>query len=243
MLDGTTKQILADVAAVVDRLGGGRAVEHSRHDLEMIALFDRCRGLLAAVRALTQLGFGHEALILTRPLFTESLMLLEVAAADEPRRVELVVGWLLGSLADLEGLMREAQARGDDTSGQLTGIAKQRADIDAYARRHSAGTRHWRVDVKALADKHRGGDGYLDFRMAHHFVHGSTFASEQRYTRRGEVALIGGPATEPGWAKSAALSAAQSMLFAVRGLCGIVDWPEPAELDRLLERVEQAGDE
>ena len=49
-------------------------------------------------------------LILGRPLFTDSLMLTELAAAAETRRVQLVVGWWMKGLAELEGIVaREAR--------------------------------------------------------------------------------------------------------------------------------------
>ena len=59
-------------------------------------------------------------------------MLMELAAADETRRVELVVGWELASLDDLEGFWREAQARGrqdDDTRLALDETASQQLAV------------------------------------------------------------------------------------------------------------------
>jgi hypothetical protein len=243
VLADDTKRLLEDVSAVVERLAGDPITGQPLHVLEIMGLFDRCRGLFGAVRVLTERGYGHEALILTRPLFTESLMLMELASVDETRRIGLVVGWMLESVRDFEGIMREAQSRGDDTSEQLAAMSGMRATIEAYARTHNAATRGWRINEKTLADKHRGGDGYLDFRVGHHFVHGSAFASAQRSTRRGDVTFIGGPAAYQGWTEAAALSAAQSMLFAVRGVCGVVGWPEPPEVNELCERLEALAEE
>jgi hypothetical protein len=64
----------------------------------VLALFDRCRSLLGAIRLLLAHGFVHEAVMLGRSLFTDSLMLAEYASADERRRVELVIGWSIASL-------------------------------------------------------------------------------------------------------------------------------------------------
>jgi hypothetical protein len=139
--------------------------------------------------------------------------------------------------------MREAESRGDDTSEQLKAAAGLRASLEAYARTHNAAPRAWTVDEKKLADKHRGGDGYLDFRVGHHFVHGSAFANAQRSTKRGDVTLVGGPAAYQGWTEAAALSAAQSMLFAVRGVWAIVGRQEPPHVEQLLERLEEVAKE
>jgi hypothetical protein len=70
--------------------------------------------------------------------------------------------------------------------------------------------------------------------MAHHFVHGSTFAAEQRHARRGDIVIVGGPAaSQEDWARGAVLSGSQSMLFAVRGICGILGWREPPAVSAL----------
>jgi hypothetical protein len=240
MLDPETKRLVEDVAAAGANVGDGRVAEHPRHHLEVLALFDRCRSAFGAVCLLADRGFGQEALILTRPLFTEALMMMELAAADEARRAELVVGWEMATLADLEGIWREAQARGDDLMPQLEACAKRRSQLEHYARRRGVGTREWRVDEKALAAKH-GCDGYLDFRLAHHFVHGSAFAAGQRYSQRGDVVFIGGDAADAGWARAAALCGAQSLLYAVGAICMILGLDEPIELASLRQRLEKAA--
>jgi hypothetical protein len=236
-------RLVASVGAVVQRLRSDGPDDLPRHFLEPLAMYDRCRGLFNAVRLLTDNAMGREAVALTRPLFTESLMLLEWASADDTRRVELTVGYALASLADFEGIMLEGQSRGDDTSLELEAVARRREQILDYARRHDAGTRRWNVDEKTLADKHRDGDGYLDFRMSHHFVHGSAFAGEQRVTKRGDLVVVGDPQADQEWAEGAALSAAQSMLYAVRGICRIIGWDEPLAVDDLLARLDRHAQE
>jgi hypothetical protein len=112
MLDEATTRLVDEVAEVAGNVGGRAIVERSPHEREILALFDRCRSLFGAVRLLAKVedpDYGQEAVILARPLITESLMLMELAAADETQRVELVVGWDLASLDDLEGLWREAE--------------------------------------------------------------------------------------------------------------------------------------
>jgi hypothetical protein len=49
-----------------------------------------------------------------RPMFVHSLALAEIAAADEKRRISLVVSRQLDAIADIEGIFREMQARGDE---------------------------------------------------------------------------------------------------------------------------------
>jgi hypothetical protein len=246
VLDDATKRLVDEVADVAAKVGGGAVMERQVHEREIMALFDRCRSTFGAVRLLGKVedpDFGQEAAVLARSLITESLMLMEIAAAEETERVELVVGWELATLDDLEGLWREGQARGHDVSAALEATASGKRQVEAYARARGAGTRRWRVDEKALADKH-GREDYLSFRMMHHFVHGSTFATAQRYSQEGDVYFVGGPAAaDPVWGKAAALQAASSVVYATRAVCTIFGWDQPAELDDLHERIEAADGE
>lgn len=240
MLGEDVRDVLNEVSGVAGSLGGGVIVEGPRHNLEILALFDRCRSIFRAVWLLLERGFAHEAVMLTRPLFTESLMLAEFADAGDTQRLELVIGWSLASLADLEGIYLEGKARGDDVTDELRKIADRRAQHHAYARRHNATARHWRPTEKQLADKHGRGDELAGFRLAHHFVHGSTMAASQRYSKVAEdTAIVGGPAAElEVWERDAGLFAAYSLLHACRAACRIFQWAEPPSLDELGQRVD-----
>jgi hypothetical protein len=66
----------------------------------VVAPFDRWRSLLGAIRLLIAHNFAHEAVMLGRALFTDSLTLAEYAARDERGRAELVIGWSMAGLAD-----------------------------------------------------------------------------------------------------------------------------------------------
>jgi hypothetical protein len=239
MLDDTTKTVLNDVAEAATRIG--QPGRRKWHELEVLAIFDRCRSTLDAAHLLAENGFGQEALALTRDLFSASLMLTEIASVDEPKRVELVVGWWLAGADDLTGAMVQAHADEEATAMQ-TGMRSASRKIEEYARSVGARPRRWRPDEKTLAIKH-GRDGYLDFRIAHHFVHGSSFATAQRYAREGDVVLVGGLAAYAGWATPAVLFAASSLVHATSAVATILGWEQAAGLESLLERIESAGEE
>lgn len=248
MADEELRALLDDVVQLVQGLGDGEQYRAQRHDLEVLALFARGRGLLKACQLLLREGFSPEAMNLTRPLLTESLVLGAYAAADEKRRVEIAVGWELKNVADLEGVMREAARRGDDdVDGALGALSKRRDDLHGYARRHDVNAGHWQPNEKKLADEQGRGHEYLDFRMTNHFVHGSTFVTMQHYARDDEdedLIMLGGPAAEGGsWSGAVAGSASQSMLYATRAYCSIVGLEEPPEVAQLLERVEELAGE
>jgi hypothetical protein len=233
---------LVDEVAVVAGSVGGVSEERPAHEVTILALFDRCRSTFGAVRLLAKVkepDFGQEAAVLARSMITESLMLMELAAADGTRRVELVVGWELAGLDDMEGLLREGQARGQDSGAALEATALQKRQVETHARERGAGTRRWRVDEKALADKH-GREDYLNFRTMHHFVHGSAFALMQRYARDGDTVIVGCPAADATWGNAVALDAASALVHATRSACTILGCDPPAELDDLEQRIEAA---
>ena len=244
--EAVVQSLLTRVRRLADSLGGGQLQERPWHYLDILALFDRCRSLLGAIQLLLQRGFPHEALMLGRPLLTDSLALAELAAADERRRAELVIGWELASVADLRGTNVEGEAQGHDVQEQVAGLDSLRAWLEEYGRNQGVRPKHWKpdADVKTLATKHGREDEYLDLRVVQQFVHGSTFATAQRYSTRENPVIVGGADVETeSWAFAAGGSAAQAGLHAARAICTILDLEEPAELTGLLSEVEAMAEQ
>jgi hypothetical protein len=92
LLSKPTKRLLEEIASLATDVGH-ELVDRPWVHIWTMALFDRCRSAFGAIRILADLGYGHEALALCRSLVTESLMLMELAAADEKRRADLLKGW------------------------------------------------------------------------------------------------------------------------------------------------------
>jgi hypothetical protein len=69
-----------DVADLVDQIGAGRA-ERVWHELEIRALFDRCRSLHRATLLLLEQGFVHEAVMLDRLQRFVPIIRIAVSAA------------------------------------------------------------------------------------------------------------------------------------------------------------------
>jgi len=249
VLDDKTRELLQEVADMAAAIGDEAPVERFYHLHEVGTLFDRCRGMFAAVLVLLDNGFVQEAAVFCRPMFVDSLALTEIAAADEKRRISLVAGRQLDAIADIEGIFREMQARGDDeVVKNLEHMAERRRKVEAYARRNDASTRRWDPEdhVKTLADKHGRGDEYVSYRLSHHFVHGSAAITEHRASVDDEdVARIGGPHLDVDiWERPTAVFAAHSLVLACRATCSIFGYDEPKTLEDLLTQIElmQAGE-
>ena len=225
------------------KIGDEAAVERSYPEHEIGTLFDRCRGMFAAVMVLLDKGFVQEAAALCRPMFVDSLALAEIAAADEKRRISLVVGRQLAAIADIEGIFREMQAGGDEAViKNLEHTAERRRRVEKYARRRDASTKHWDPEdhVKTLANKHGRGGEYPSYRMTQHFIHGSAAITEHRSSVDDEnIARIGGPHVDVEiWELPTALFAAYSLALACRATCSIFGYDEPKELEDLLRWIE-----
>jgi hypothetical protein len=242
--DQRVLDLMGRVADLVDRIGRGRA-ERVWHELEILALFDRCRSLHRGVLLLLSEGLVHEAVILGRPLFTDCLALAELANVDEKRRGSLVVGWALASWLHMKGHFLDRRSRGHDVTAELEALAEREREVRRYALDHGYDTKHWQPDgdVKRLADAHGRGDEYGTFLVTQMFVHGTTTVTSERYLQTDEgIFVVGAPAPIPKrWARDAGLWASQSMLNAARAACRLFGWAEPAELAELLVAIQEEG--
>jgi hypothetical protein len=238
-----TEELLVTVGLLVGGLGAGYGpVDVPRLRLEVLTVFDRLRSGLGAIHLLVKHGFAHEAVAIGRQSFTESLMLQELAVSSEEERSRLILSWALRGAQDFRGLFLEAQSHGDDVSEELARVDERIAAIRGLAKRLGVRIRPSTVDEKSLATKHLRLDEYLDFRLSHHFVHGSVVAAEQRSTRvgKGEHRVGGSAAQLDVWGEPAALGAAQCCLLGARALCTIMAWAEPRDVGRLLGQVKDA---
>ena len=233
-------QLMDEVGRMVDELGGENPGDRPRHDTEILALFDRCRSLHASIRILLEQGFVHEAIILGRPLFTDSLALAEFADGSDHDRGSLAVGWILDSIQSLERYYVVSRASGADVWSELTKIGDQRREVQEYAARCGYRTRHWRPDeqVKELAEKHGRAPEYGAHLITHMFVHGATTVTSERYVLDDDGNVrISGVRPNRALERDAGLFAVNSMLHATRAACTAFNWPEPKRLTTLWQEL------
>jgi hypothetical protein len=221
----------------VDREPAGRPGYH----LDSMAMFDRCWSLLGAIHLLLRGGFTHEAMILARPLLTDSVALMEIAAADEQTRAKRRVGRELHALEEWEGTVREgARLTGEDVDARLEAFARKRRSLEAYCRRLGfEPPPHWKHDrAPQLLDQHGRADERPDLRVINQFVHGSSFVTSERYSQRDDGVVVVGVRDDAWVAEAAGLSAAHSALHAMRAYCRIAAVSEPEQVAALLAEVE-----
>jgi hypothetical protein len=215
--------------------------------LDIIALYDRCRSMFGGLRTLLTADFSHEAAALAGPLFVDSLVLAELAAADERRRARLVIGLELQGVRDVEGIILAGNDTPEDAANVAARLASRRAELIEAAGQLGVDAREWspRDDVEELAKRHGRAEEYVAKLVSDQFVHGSSLARAQRYssTEEPKEILVGGPhAKVDDWSDGTGLFAATSMLHAARAACSIFSWPEPPEVAELLVESERLSD-
>lgn len=240
--------VTAHLTAISELVGAmGEPSQMPGYYLDVIALYDRCRSMFGGLRTLLTADFSHEAAVLAGPLFVDSLVLAELAAADEPRRAQLVVGLELQGVRDVEGIILAGNNTPEDAANVAARLAGRRAEVIEAAGQLGVDAREWcpRDEVEELAKRHGRGEEYVDKLVSDQFVHGSSLARAQRYspTEEPKEILVGGPhAKVDDWSDGTGLFAATSMLHAARAACSIFSWPEPPEVAELLVESERLND-
>jgi hypothetical protein len=181
-------------------------------------------------------------MILNRPLFTDSLALAELAAASETERGSMMVGRHLADLAPLEGLAHERARVGTDPTPALAKLADRRRAVEAYAAQYGYGTRHWKPDdqnLRDMAERHGRAPEYVALLVMHQFVHGATEATGDRIAvdDDGSVTVGGSASRGKPLEREIGMHASHSLLHATRSTSVIFGWPEPPELQPLMNEI------
>lgn len=237
-MDNDVRQLLAETDSATALTDFGD-VERSYMEGEVAMVWSRARGLFAAARCLLDQGLVHEAAILTRPLFEDSLVLTEMASVSQEGRVAIAVSRKLDALARLEGIFRRMEKRGEGVEGNMAYIAQRSSALRTYARRSGVST-GWTQKLDKLAKRHhRYGKEYDGYLLSHQFVHGSAAITEMQASEDGEALVVGGEAVDTErWQLPTAVSLAYSMALTQRATCRILGLEEPDGLSALIDKIE-----
>lgn len=237
-MNSDIRQLLAeaDSATALSDFGD---VERPYMEGEAAMVWSRARGLFAAARCLMNEGHVHEAAILTRPLFEDSLVLTEMASVSQEGRVAIAVSRKLDALSRLEGIFRRTEKRGEGVEGNMAYIAQRSSALRTYASRNGVST-GWTQKLDKLAKRHhRYGKEYDGYLLSHQFVHGSAAITEMQAADEGGAVVVGGEAVDTErWALPTAVSLAYSIALTQRATCRILALEEPDGLSALIDKLE-----
>jgi hypothetical protein len=192
-----------------------------------------------AIVILLENHLPEEAAALSRPLFEESLKLMELGA-DSERRLALIAQHVQDAITQQRNLFDN---RADlDAQARLNEVEQKMAD---FAKRSGVGKFAEFLSPKAGADRFNRSADWDFYRLTHQFVHGTdvavTFSREQ--TSPGELAIRDRTNTlwvQLGVATFASLSLVEatrgtSQVFGWQGVDGLVSIQD--ELDAIQRRV------
>lgn len=226
--------------ATAFRLQGPRPADFGVVEAYAVALHFRCHSLLKAAHLLLREGYVHEAAILGRPLFSDSLLLAELADSDPITRGSLVVGMSLDGIARHEKYLRAREDEGVDVSAERKRLAEARRGEEQFAREQGYSTKHHEPDERLdlLAAKHGRSSEYSTLLLTHQFVHGATGVVLDRVGRDGDKAVIDTRvALAKPWVRDFGIFAARSTLHASDAIYTLLGWTRPPELTALKPEV------
>ena len=239
------QQILRDTAAVVQQSRPSVA-DSDVVGVVVARVIDRAANLFEGVYLLLEDGQSENAFVLARPLFEESVWLLEVSDSDESTRLAYALGWWHeGAKKKLElyqqTLMYDPRAATE--TPRLTETEMQR--IQGLAREYGA-TILKPPKTKPLAEKHGLMVDFTKYLLAHQFVHGSLVAAQVRtsvHERNDNETLVTiGAASPVIWCEDALFSC-RYVLRATKAACNILGKAPNSQISVLESRLAVADDE
>lgn len=217
------KQVAVDVVRRLREALGNPAeegVELPTPDAHLLPMYARTRSLFSGISELLEADLAGEAMILARPLFTESLWLQHSAAVGDDRH-SYVLGWVLDSLNRRERLFREGHRVGltEDLLTALKVLGGEREKVRRYMKRHRLVQKKF-PNEKRLAALYGRDEDYWAYEFAHQLVHGSEVAHLWRTERREGLLIVamegGREGIEAGVARFAGHSILHSHAAALR---------------------------
>jgi hypothetical protein len=178
--------------------------------------------------------------MLWRSLFTDSLRMRELAAAEKKVRIAIELGHYAYSLEQTKKRFQRAKRLGvtDDISRELAHIEDQKRAMENYRKRFEIEKLKRFSSEENLINKLNLGVDLWTFLHSHGFVHGEDIAQSyrRRKTQAGVLAFFSHTA-DPDFLAGVGLAAAQAILDTHLAAGKIFGWQFPPELEKLIENL------
>lgn len=231
--------IQSKVRSAVDAAGPEHRVSPPR--AHILSKWTRCMSLFDAIGLLLHNAKVEEALLLSRPLFEESMDLHQLATRQAEADA-LILSWAEDSANRDEALfVRKGEALGLEEIAQRvrSRLAKRRSDIATYRAQYNIP-----MGVKLQSSENwarlRFKDAWWMYCASHSVVHGDALA--HRTFRQIKIAdnsyELGVLPTTPHWLALVAAFASASYVRAFESTAGLFGWRVPPTLAPLLEEIE-----
>jgi hypothetical protein len=211
-------------------------------DAIALGMYWRCMSLFRSIALLLNNNQAEEALMLWRSLFTDSLRMRELAAAEKKDRIAFELGHYAHSLEQTKRRFRQAKRLGvtDDFSRELAHIENQKRGMENYRKRFGIEKLKRFSSEENLMNKLNLEVDLWTFLYSHGFVHGEDIAQShrRRKTQAGVLAFFSHTA-DPNFLVGVGLAAAQAILDTHEAAGEMFSWQISPEVQELTENLEE----
>lgn len=206
-----------------------------------VGIYWRCMSLFRSIILLLSNNQPEEALMLWRPLFTDSLRIRELEAAGKKDRIAIQLGHFASSLERTKDRAQEAKRQGitDDITKELAQIEKQKRALEGYRKKLGIDKLKQFSSEKNLIKKLNLKVDFWTFLYSHGFVHGEDIAQIHRRRRIEHTSVLAffSHTADPELLGGVGLAAAQLILDTHESAGKMLGWETSPELPKLLSAI------
>jgi len=210
-------------------------------DAIAVGMYWRCISLYRGILLLLDNNQPEEALMLWRSLFTDSLRIRELEAAEKKDRLAIELGHYASSLERTKHRIQRAKELGitDDITEELVHIEKQKRDVENYRQRLEVGKLSKFSSEENLINKLNLKVDLWTYLYAHGFVHGEDIAQTHR-RRKIQPAFYAffSHTHDPEFLAGTGLAAAQAIIDTHEAAGKMFGWEVSPELRGLLATIQ-----
>jgi hypothetical protein len=229
---------------IEDRLLSSVPEEISVASADEIALgmYWRCISLFRSITLLLNNNQPEEALMLWRALFTDSLRMRELEAAEEKDRIAYELRHYAKSVEQKKQLLQQAKRLGvtDDITSELAEMEKEKRNVENYRKRLGIEKLKQFSSEKNLINKLNLEVDLWTFLYSQGFVHGADIAlRHRRHKIQDDVFAFFSHTVDPDFLAGVGLAAAQAILDTHEAAGKMFGWQISPELQKLIENLEE----
>jgi hypothetical protein len=236
------REVLERIEERMDAAFPTEGISVTRADRIALDIYTRCMSLFRSIALLLNNNQAEEALMLWRSLFTDSLRMRELAAAEKKDRIAIELGHYAYSLEQTKQRLQQAKRLGvtDDITSELANIEDQKRAMENYRKRFGIEKLKRFSSEENLINKLNLEVDLWTFRYSHGFVHGEDIAqSHRRRKMQGGVLAFFSHTADPDFLVGVGLAAAQAILDTHEAAGKMFSWQISPEVQELIENVEE----
>ena len=210
-------------------------------DTIAVGMYWRCMSLYHSIILLLTNNQPEEALMLWRSLFTDSLRLRELEAAEVKDRLAIQLGHYASSLERSKRRIQQAKRLGvrDDISEELAHIDKQKRDMEIYRKRLGIEKLKQFSSEENLINRLNLKVDVWGFLYSHGFVHGEDIAQIHRRRKlQPRIYAFFSHTPDPEFLAAVAFAAARSIMDTHEAAGKMFGWEVSPELRELLATIQ-----